>query len=280
MSKFDYLNDDLTFKQVFMKKEVLDDLITSFLDYIGKHDTNRLITELTPNAYLSPDNKKYKCFYGDLIANKNDMIISIEMYKDYFKEGDFNKSLGYSCRLYSRQEKRNKPSNYKKVISINFIKGNYKKENNNIVNGYSFKNLISNVEISDNMLIYLIRYDLISKVPIKVNEDRFIRYLRIIGSTSMKDIEKYGKGDKIMEETIKLLREWNIESSRENYIRRINEATEKGIEKGIKKGIEKGIATNSLNIAKRLINKNESKEYVIEVTGISEKDYERLVKKQ
>lgn len=41
MLNFDYLNDDLAFKQVFMHNEILEDLITSFLNYIGKNNNNR-----------------------------------------------------------------------------------------------------------------------------------------------------------------------------------------------------------------------------------------------
>ena len=271
MKKFDYLTDDLAFKQVFMHKEILEDLITAFFEYVGKDNNSKIITELIPNVYLSGDNKKYRSYYGDLTATKEDGIISIEMYKDTFDKDSYNKSLGYLCRLYSRQEKRIQPSRYKKVISINFIKGNYKRINNEIVNGYSLKGVISNEEINDNILMYLVRYDLIEKVPYQKEEERFIRYIRIIGSKSVKEMKKYAKGDKIMEETIKWLKEWNIESDRINYQRRLEEAEEKGE--------ERGSAKRNIDIAKKLILQNASKEYILELTEIDEKEYERLIKK-
>ncbi len=55
MEKFDYLTDDLAFKQVFMHKEILEDLITAFFEYVGKDNNGKIITELIPNAYLSGD---------------------------------------------------------------------------------------------------------------------------------------------------------------------------------------------------------------------------------
>ena len=265
MLNFDYLNDDLAFKQVFMHNEILEDLITSFLNYIGKNNNNRLITELIPNSYINPDHKKFRSYYGDLTATKDDVIISIEMYKNKFSQKDYNKSLGYLCRLYSRQEKSIKTTEYKKVISLNFIKGNFKRINNNIVNGYSLKNSINNEEINDNILMYLVRYDLIDNIPYKYEEERFITYLRIIGSKSVKDMKKYAKGDKIMEEIIKMLKEWNIESDRINYQRRIEEAKEEGIEE------------NKISTAKKLIKLNAAKEYILEITEISDKEYEKLV---
>lgn len=187
------------------------------------------------------------------------------MYKNKFSQKDYNKSLGYLCRLYSRQEKSIKTTDYKKVISLNFIQGNFKRINNNIVNGYSLKNVINNEELNDNILMYLVRYDLIDNIPYEYGEERFITYLRIIGSKSVKDMKKYAKGDKIMEEIIKMLKEWNIESDRINYQRRIDEAKEEGME------------ANKIAIAKKLINLNASKNYILEVTGISEKDYEKLI---
>ena len=269
MLNFDYLNDDLAFKQVFMHNEILEDLITSFLNYIGKNNNNRLITELIPNSYINPDHKKFRSYYGDLTATKDDVIISIEMYKNKFSQKDYNKSLGYLCRLYSRQEKSIKTTEYKKVISLNFIKGNFKRINNNIVNGYSLKNSINNEEINDNILMYLVRYDLIDNIPYKYEEERFITYLRIIRSKSVKDMKKYAKGDKIMEEIIKMLKEWNIESDRINYQRRIDEAKEEGMERGIEE--------NKISTAKKLIKLNASKEYILEITEISDKEYEKLV---
>ena len=272
MEKFDYLTDDLAFKQVFMHKEILEDLITAFFEYVGKDNNGKIITELIPNAYLSGDNKKYRSYYGDLTATKEDGIISIEMYKDTFNKDSYNKSLGYLCRLYSKQEKRIQPSKYKKVTSINFIKGNYKRINNEVVNGYSFKGIISNEEINDNIVMYLVRYDLVEEIPYKKDEERFIRYLRIIGSRSVKEMKKYARGDKVMEETIKWLREWNIESDRINYQRRIEEAEEKGEERGSTK--------RNIDIAKELLKDGTLPiEKIMSITKLSEKEINKILRK-
>ena len=136
----------------------------------------------------------------------------------------------------------------------------------------ALKGVISNEEINDNIVMYLVRYDLVEEIPYKKDEERFIRYLRIIGSRSVKEMKKYAKGDKIMEETIKWLREWNIESDRINYQRRIEEAEEKGEERGIE--------MNKNDIAKKLILQNASKEYILELTEIDESEYEKLIKKE
>ena len=276
MNQFDYFTDDLAFKQVFKNKEILEDLITSFLDYIGSDYNSKVITELIPNSYLSGDNKKYRSYYGDLTASKEDAIISVEMYKDVFNKDSYNKSLGYLCRLYSRQEKSIKPKSYKKVMSINFIRGNYKRINDNLVNKYSFRST-NNEEISDNITMYLVRYDLVDKIPYKKGEARFITYLRLIGSRNIEKMKKYAKGDKNMEETIKMLREWNIESDRINYQRRIDEAKEEGREEGREEGEKSGKEYTLQKIIKNLIKKDYSKQFIMDVTALDEKEYEELL---
>ena len=134
MLKYSFLDNDLTFKQVFSHEDILEDLITSFLEYIGKNANAIRVIKIIPHSYIGPNNKKYRGYYGDLTAIKDNQILSIEMYSNAFSNGDYNKSLGYLCRLYSNQKVSTEPNKYQKVISINFIKGNYKRINDNIVN--------------------------------------------------------------------------------------------------------------------------------------------------
>ena len=173
------------------------------------------------------------------------------MYKDRFRTRDYNKSLGYLCRLYSNQKRGIKSQKYKKVISLNLIKGNYKRENSEIVNGYSIKNKITNKEINDNIVMYLVRYDKVKEIPFRKDENRFIRYLRIIGSDSVKEIEKIAKGDEYMEDAIKFLKEWNQTSSEENFKIWCDELRDEGRIEGrayvAKKMLENGISIEEVS---------------------------------
>ncbi len=268
---FDYLTNDLAFKQVFMHEELVQDLINSFLDYVGKSKNVPIITVI-PEAYISPNKKGYRGYYGDIIVDREDTVISLEMYSNIFDTKAYKKSLGYLCRLYSNQKVGINPKDYKKVIGINFIKGNYQGKNNDITNPYSLKNK-DNQEIGEDVLLYLVRYDLVDKIPYKEDEDRFIRYLRIIGSTDIEDMKKYAKGDPKMEETIKWLTDWCISSDKENYNMRINEAYADGEESGIFKGEEQ----KGIEIAQSLMNKNFTKDFILEITKISEEDYNKLI---
>ena len=283
--KTELLTDDLAFKYVFSHKGVLEDFIASFSEYVGKENTKPIIIRIEPHAYLSGRDKTIKAYYGDIIAVKDDTIISLEMYKNNFNMDDYNKSLGYLCRLYSNQEKRVKPKDFKKAISINLIKGNFKNENDELVNSYIIKNNKTNAKINDNILLYLVRYDLIDKIPIREKEERFIRYLRMIGSTSIKEMEKYSGGNKKMEETIKFLKEWNKESSERNYnewredLR--NEGEKRGIKigkaRGIKLGEARGIEESKISIAKELLKDGTmSSDRIIKVTNLSEEELNKI----
>ena len=90
----------------------------------------------------------------------------------------------------------------------------------------------------------------------------------------MKEMKRYAKGDKVMEEIIKMLREWNIESDRINYQRRIDDAKEEGREEGKEEGKEEAFNI----VVKKLLEKNASKEYILEITGISEEEYKKIKK--
>ena len=84
-----------------------------------------------------------------------------------------------------------------------------------------------------------------------------------------------------MEETIKWLTDWCISSDKENYNMRINEAyangEENGIIKGEKSGIIKGEEQKGIEIAQSLMNKNFTKDFILEITKISEEDYKKLI---
>lgn len=235
------LTNDLTFKYVFSKNKVLEDFLQSFFEYI-KLNINVLIKDIIPESYIYANNKKYKSFFGDLVVTlSNTKTLSIEMYSNKFNKENYNKSLAYACRLYSNQDIKKKYKDFSQVISLNLIEGNYKKINNQLVNTYIYKNNDNNQVIDDNIIIYLIRYDLVDKIIYNKNEARFITYLRIIRSENLDEMKKYAKGDKKMEELMEYVRRWNEKSNEEGFIRFKNEIKEEGIKEGKEEGKKEGI---------------------------------------
>ena len=108
-------------------------------------------------------------------------------------------------------------------------------------------------------------------------------YIAILDST-LEELDHICKGDKNMEEYKDNIKRLNEDSeftewiSREEDVRKvtntlIDNAKEEGEKIGIKKGeeigIKKGTEEKSKEIAKKLINKNFSKEEVSDITGLS-----------
>ena len=137
------LTDDIMFKHVFSRPHIMIDLLNSFFKYIGE---NKKIVNirLEKDKSMHGTNIYSKIFYGNIVAILEDeTIISVEMYKEFGQE-EYNKSTSYLSRLYGNQLKKGqKFIESKKVISINFMSGNYHKVNNALVNDYGFVRKIS-----------------------------------------------------------------------------------------------------------------------------------------
>ena len=151
------LTNDILFKYVFSHKEVTFDLLNSFFDYIG-------IAKKIENLQVFKDYSIYgtnledKIFYSDVVAILEDTeYMSIEMYTSFTQE-EFMKSASYLSRLFANQLKRGDLyTKAKKVYSINFITGNYKEENKDIVNDYGFVRKIETPNLDNEFIVmYLI----------------------------------------------------------------------------------------------------------------------------
>ena len=112
--------------------------------------------------------RKIKGFYGDIVGIlDNEDMISIEIYKNTFSKREYNKSLCYMTRLYGNQIKVNNKryEDIKKVIGISFIKGNFRKQNEKIINTYDFRQRITDKVIDNgNLELYLIRLDKVKEI--------------------------------------------------------------------------------------------------------------------
>ena len=72
------------------------------------------------------------------------------------------------------------------------MSGNYKKETKEIVNNYIPKNKKSNKELNINKQEFvLVRFDIANKLCYDENEQRFIRWLRVMSAGSLEEMKKY-----------------------------------------------------------------------------------------
>ncbi len=259
------LKEDTTFKYIFTYNYIAKYIINLFLDFIGSNLKVEVIN-IVPQNYIIGKNKNISLYYGDIVAllNNGD-ILSIEMYKNTFDINDFDKSFSYSCRIYSNQEKKKKKEriiyskDLHKVISLNFIKGNFRNDCKEIVNKHRFKNDLTNYVVKDNIVIYLVRFDKVSELVYNEEEHRFITFLRLLNCEDINDGKKYVRGDKIMEDIIKYVNEWNLKSSEDGLNRLLEDTKFEGRN-------EEKIAT-----AKNLINLKVPINIIEKATGLSEK---------
>lgn len=74
------LTDDICFKYIFGKEEILKDFLNSFFSYLNE-DKKVIKIEITTNKEMIGRNRKNKIFYGDILAFLNTQeIVSLEMY--------------------------------------------------------------------------------------------------------------------------------------------------------------------------------------------------------
>lgn len=271
IKNFYYLTDDLLFKCVFSEEKFLKYFINLFFRFLNDN-SEFAFTNITPEYFIKPEFKNIKGYYGDIVANlDNNNIVSLEMYKYPFTKEMFNKSFAYMSRLYSNQIKIKSKidvTNYRnmhKVISINLIKGNYKKMNNNLVNKYIFGK-DKGVEIidSDNVVMYLIRIDLVTNMAYNEGEDKFITLLRLINARSVEEMAKYTKGDETMNEVMEYVTNWNNESSKYGIDRYLEE---------LKNEVRK---QTRLEDAKTLLLEKFDIEFISKVTNLSEEEIMEL----
>lgn len=268
------LVNDLCFKFVFSHKDILKDFIDSFLEYL-KLDIRFDFTDIGVQKYIMPNNKTYLGYFGDIIVTlDNGTIISIELYKDNFREKDYNKSYAYMCRLFDKNVIDSKEYKVRKIISLNLMNGNYRKENKDLVNKYIFVNNKSKKNIdNENTVMYLVRLDLANNIQY-TKDIRFINWLRLLNAESIEKMKEIGKDDKIMEEAREFVRKWlnkTPEENLENYIKdKEKMARTEGLEQGSKKSTIK-IAKNMLSLD---ININD----VSKATGLTIKEINKLKK--
>jgi len=280
---FKGFTDDLTFKYLLSNKETLKDIINAFFEHVGikkRFET----TSIAPESYIMPNNKKGRGYVGDIIATFNsEEILSIEMYKDTFDKEKWNKSFCYAARLYDNQIKdKIKYKDVKKVYSINFIKGNFRRKNPDIINAYTFENVVTKEKIDDgNIEIFLIRFDLMHNMPYNVEEDRFTKWLRIISAKTLEEARVIGKDDEIMENSIKAMESWLADHSGQKAFdewieQKVVMAEEKALERGLKNGLEQGLEQGTINTIKDFLKIGISIENVMKATGLTKEQIDNL----
>ena len=263
--KEDNLNaiKDKAFKHLFTYVEIITDFLERLYSYFGiEGDLNIKYLngeQLIPGEYINT-----KDFYGDIVAETKDTIISLEAYTNYMPFSE-KKSFSYAARLYGSQLKTNVSyENLRKLICINLIAGN-KPKKYNTMEIYEMFDIKYQKELEIKPLKYIRIYiDMVKEIPYNKDEHRFITWLRILACSDISEMRKYAEGDVIMEKTIRYLDKFYAEegNSRED---RFKSDLEDMKRIGYEEGRIDGINTTAL----AMLENNFSIEDIAKVTKMS-----------
>ena len=254
---------DKAFKHLFTHVEIITDFLESLYSYFGiEGDLN--IKYLNGEQLISGEYMNMKDFYGDIVTETEDTIISLEAYTNYMPFSE-KKSFSYAARLYGNQLKSNiSYESLRKLICINLIAGNKPKKYNTMEIYEMF-----DVKHKKGMKIKPLKYikiyiDMVKEMPYNKDEHCFITWLRMLACSNISEMRKYAKGDVIMEKTVRYLEKFYAEegNSREDRFRSDLEDMKRiGYEEGRTDGI------NSTVMA--MLENNFSIEDIAKVTKMS-----------
>ena len=267
--EFIWLNNDLVFKYVFSKKEIIKDFFNSYLKYI-KSNLSITKVKVAKQKYFQNNNIKLHDYYLDiLLVLSNQEIVDVEMYNNFGKT-ECKKSLVYASHIYSHQLRKNENyKNVRKVTSFNIMNGNYNLNNNDIINKYELVNVINHEKIlKESIEMLLIRLDILDKISYSKYEERFIRWCRLVHAKSKEEAIEIAKGDEIMERTIEYVEDYindpEVISLFHNDSWKIESAEERGEEKGI------------IKTAKNMLKEKCSPALISKVTNLSISEINKL----
>ena len=139
------------------------------------------------------------------------MLYDLE-FKFIFSHEEILKDFINSYFKYIGEEKE---FGFSKIVSENYImpdkrevKGYFSDINGDMLILESYTSIDDNELLNGGELEFvLVRFDLVNKKCYDENEDRFIRWLRIMSADNLNSMKKYSEGDERMQESIKFL-EW------------------------------------------------------------------------
>lgn len=283
--------EDLVFKHVFGTTSFALDFIKSYLEFMGI-DCDIEILNLNRQFFIQGNSIVSKDYYVDLLSTlSNGTIINLEMYNNFGKI-ECNKTMSYATKIYSDQVlKKTGYRNLKKVLSLNIVRGNFKRNNPKLVNSYELNNLVTLKKLMDNGIeIILIRLDKLNKIKYSKEEKRFITWLRVINASSYEELESYAKGDELFMQVMDNVRMYVenpvVEKLYEVEDWKLEAAEERGREDGISIGHSKGRVEGraegkkdqAIQTAKTMFARDYSLEEVSIITNLSKEELLKLKK--
>ena len=297
------LKNDYIFKRIFGysgNEDITKNLITAIVEDIK---ITNIVLDL--NTITPQDLKDDKFGVLDIRAEINNSIqTNIEMQMVDKKDIE-NRIMFYWSKLYSNSIKLGeKYINAKKTIIILFA--DYEISGLERIHKYLSKWHIREDEYKEmiltrNLEIYIIELPKCEKYMSKnIELNTWVNFIRKPEDLDMEDVdnEAVKKAKKVLEEISGDKKEQELAFQRLMYKmdqkaveaagydkgleagreQGMQQGMEKGIQQGIEKGIQQGVANEKLEIAKNMLKQNISVETIVECTGLTKEEIEKINK--
>jgi len=259
VKKMYLLNNDLIFKTIFSEEKATKRLLEETLGL-------KVDKIYSSNTELNVETIKEKRKILDLIVETDKGIINIEVNNDY-NQGLKNRNFLYFCKLIGSSV--NKNDSY--INIINHIQLNLTWNLQRYI-----KNDISNIEkltyevmektldfsLSDYFKIYMYNMDYYKNKCYNKN-----KFIKLLASESIEEMERISKGDKLMEEITNKVKRLNLDE--EFYKQMVLPNDEEKLFKS-------ALIEEKQEIAKKMLFKNSDIKFISEVTGLSEEEIKKL----
>ena len=268
------LIDDQLFKYVFSHESLTKYLIDALSKYLSI-DWDFSKVELKTQQIIPGKHHDSKDYYADLmVVMKNSDVLLLEAY-NRFRKKEFVKSKAYQDRVFSEQfDKGEEYENPKRVIIVNFIRGNF--DTNKVLDKYGIVNLETLnepiKEFNNYKLFIVIKVDKCPDGPYNEGNE----FLRIVNFLKCKDVAKMEEkvregGNKFMEESLAFVKAYMADKSNDNYGSHYQLELDYAYEDGSK--------DNQIATAKRMIESDYSNEEITKISGLSISKIKGLRKK-
>ena len=282
------LTIDFAFKAVFGKNP---DILLAMLNSVPQFQGQKAIKSLEVlNPEISKELEDEKLSILDIKAEDlegNQFLVEMQA----FPQSEFPKrALYYWAKAYTRTIGKGKQySKLKKVYSFNFLNFVLFKTHKKFLSTYILQEKELKTDLTDDLEINIIEIPKFVKESNELKEelDYWVYLLRdsqkLKGET-MKVLEK--KNPKLKKAISELKTVSLDKKNREYYEMRrkaeldYNTNIESAFKKGLSEGIEKGIEQKSIEIALVMLSKNQSLDFISEVTNLSLEQIKSLKKKK
>ena len=278
---------DIVFQSLFNQKN--ENITKSFAEALIGEKINSIVINDTKE--LSREYPEDKLGILDLeldINNKEKIDVEVQLLKN---DAFINRLLFYWSKIYSKQIKRgNKYRNAKRVVIIAIVdfEINLTKELRKMESIWNLREKESPEKVLTDLIeIHIINLKRVKEEYLRDKDNiknQWIMFLDDPNSEEVKEImEKNEDVKKAVVTVRKMSEDEKMEKLAELRLKAIMDEEaiyDTGVNDGIEKGIKKGKNAKTVEIAKKLLDKNMSIEEIIDITGITKEKIEDIKNKK